>query len=451
MVAGRRPVASYEFEAALVDRRHRRRRRACSARSASDASRRATGGFISTARRSRCLARSIRIGIREEECRPPTPGISRTALSQRQGDGPQHAALPRQDSRQALFRARRPARARRLARHALLRVPDAGGARDRPTKYFIAASPSTRAIPRSASGPCSTKAGASTSTTIPTIVAGSANSSTRRRPPFPARSSSTTRPASRATIMSRPTSRIFIGTTAFPHQNAAFAATTTRRSRAAPRFAWSPHGDAARARRRTAYLFGVRRLGPAASRRHPGAGRRASPGGSRAATIGTSAPPIPHGVETRFRDAGLAATFGDLDGFVDAAQEFQFRALKAQIETLRWEPAISGYVITELNDVQWEANGLMDARNNPRRFADRLGELANALARHRPRATERRSPPASASKFELRLAGPGDVPAGARIAWRFGGATARSPPARRRQRSPSSRPRARASARRSRT
>ena len=45
----------------------------------------------------------------------------------------------------------------------------------------------------------------------------------------------------------------------------------------------------------------------------------------------------PHGIETRFRDAGLAPIFGDLDGFVDAAQELQYRALKYQIETLRWE------------------------------------------------------------------------------------------------------------------
>ena len=34
--------------------------------------------------------------------------------------------------------------------------------------------------------------------------------------------------------------------------------------------------------------------------------------------------------------------------------------LKYQIETLRWQRPISGYVITELNDTQWELNGLMD-------------------------------------------------------------------------------------------
>ena len=83
----------------------------------------------------------------------------------------------------------------------------------------------------------------------------------------------------------------------------------------------------------------------------------------------------PHGIETRFRDAQLAPIFGDLDGFVSAAQELQYRALKRQIETLRWERPISGYVITELNDVQWESNGLMDVQNRPRAFAERLANL----------------------------------------------------------------------------
>jgi hypothetical protein len=77
----------------------------------------------------------------------------------------------------------------------------------------------------------------------------------------------------------------------------------------------------------------------------------------------------PHGLETRFRDAQLAPIFGDLDGFVSAAQELQCRGLKRQIETLRRERSISGYVITELNDVQWESNGLMDVQNHPRAFA----------------------------------------------------------------------------------
>ena len=146
----------------------------------------------------------------------------------------------------------------------------------------------------------------------------------------------------------------------------------------------------------------------------------ASRGGSRAATTGIVGAAYPHGIETRFRDAGLAPIFGDLDGFVDAAQEFQYRALKYQIETLRWERPISGYVITELNDVQWESNGLMDVRNRPRAFAGRLANLQQpwlVIARA-PRTAIRVGERLDVS---VRLAGAAEPPDGARLAWRFGG------------------------------
>jgi beta-galactosidase/beta-glucuronidase len=43
----------------------------------------------------------------------------------------------------------------------------------------------------------------------------------------------------------------------------------------------------------------------------------------------------PHGVQHRFADWSLARVFGDLKGFVEAAQWQQFRALKYEIEALR--------------------------------------------------------------------------------------------------------------------
>ena len=97
------------------------------------------------------------------------------------------------------------------------------------------------------------------------------------------------------------------------------------------------------------------------------------------------------------------------------------RALKYQIETLRWERSISGYVITELNDVQWELNGLMDVKNRPRDFALRLAALQTpwlVIAR------AQRTAVAAGENFkvEVRLAGAEAPPAGARLAWRFGGA-----------------------------
>ena len=201
----------------------------------------------------------------------------------------------------------------------------------------------------------------------------------------------------------------------FPHQTADFRATTEAFARRAA-FVWSPHGDAAPRGDEPLVCseFGVWGLPHV---RDILESDGAEPWWFESGHDWNQGAGYPHGVQTRFRDAGLARTFGDLDGFVDAAQEFQFRALKTQIEALRWEPTICGYVITELNDTQWEANGLMDARNRPRRFAHGLANL------HTPWLVMARTPCTAIAggagfEVELRLVGPSSAP-GARIAWRW--------------------------------
>ncbi len=127
----------------------------------------------------------------------------------------------------------------------------------------------------------------------------------------------------------------------------------------------------------------------------------------------------PRGLRARFRDARLGRVFGDLDRFIDQCQETQFRGLKHQIETLRAAAPISGYVITELNDTHWEANGLMDARNNVRVFGDRLAALHIPVL---PVALPARTACSSGERLRVpvRLTGAAPIPARARLAWRFG-------------------------------
>ena len=83
----------------------------------------------------------------------------------------------------------------------------------------------------------------------------------------------------------------------------------------------------------------------------------------------------PQGVEGRFRAFRLDRVFGSFEAFVDSAQWYQFANLKYEIEVLRSHASIAGYVVTELADTQWEANGLMDMERNPRPFADRFAEI----------------------------------------------------------------------------
>ncbi len=62
------------------------------------------------------------------------------------------------------------------------------------------------------------------------------------------------------------------------------------------------------------------------------------------------------------------ANFHDLDDLIYQAQLTQFLGLKYQTETIRMQPEISGYVVTEFSDIAWEANGLLDYNRMPKYF-----------------------------------------------------------------------------------
>jgi hypothetical protein len=78
------------------------------------------------------------------------------------------------------------------------------------------------------------------------------------------------------------------------------------------------------------------------------------------------------GVEERFKEFGLDAIWSDYENFAEATQWHQFSALKFEIETMRRQPHLSGYVITELSDIYWESNGLLDFVRNPKVYHDKF-------------------------------------------------------------------------------
>ena len=83
----------------------------------------------------------------------------------------------------------------------------------------------------------------------------------------------------------------------------------------------------------------------------------------------------PHAIQNRFAVYQLDSVFGSFDQFITDVQWYQFGNLKYEIETMRARASIMGYVITELTDVHWEANGLMDINRNPRIFHERFAEV----------------------------------------------------------------------------
>lgn len=83
----------------------------------------------------------------------------------------------------------------------------------------------------------------------------------------------------------------------------------------------------------------------------------------------------PHGLRQRFDFWALERVFASFGAFVAAHQEHMARGLSQAISAIRQRPAIGGYVITELTDVHWEANGLLDMQRNQKQHQERLIEM----------------------------------------------------------------------------
>lgn len=84
---------------------------------------------------------------------------------------------------------------------------------------------------------------------------------------------------------------------------------------------------------------------------------------------------LPEGIEKRFDNYQYASIYPNADALADATQEQQYQALKYEIESLRAQNEMQGYVITEFTDVNWESNGLLDMWRKPKAYADRLAAL----------------------------------------------------------------------------
>lgn len=84
---------------------------------------------------------------------------------------------------------------------------------------------------------------------------------------------------------------------------------------------------------------------------------------------------LPQGVKKRFDEFGYHHIFRDYNDLARESQRAQFTALKYEIERIRRESAIQGYVITEFTDINWECNGLLDMWRNPKIFAKELSKI----------------------------------------------------------------------------
>jgi len=86
----------------------------------------------------------------------------------------------------------------------------------------------------------------------------------------------------------------------------------------------------------------------------------------------------PSGMRRRFHRFGLDRIWASVDDLADATQWHQFEALQYQITEMRRYPSITGYVVTELSDAYWEANGVLDPMRGPKVYHDRFREINSA-------------------------------------------------------------------------
>jgi Glycosyl hydrolases family 2, sugar binding domain/Glycosyl hydrolases family 2 len=82
-----------------------------------------------------------------------------------------------------------------------------------------------------------------------------------------------------------------------------------------------------------------------------------------------------NGVFDRFHSFGFDRIYPDYDALALATEKHEYLALKYEIEQMRQQQSIQGYVITELTDANWESNGLMSMWRQPKAFATDLGRL----------------------------------------------------------------------------
>lgn len=133
-------------------------------------------------------------------------------------------------------------------------------------------------------------------------------------------------------------------------------------------------------------------------------------------------PGWPTGVRERFAQLGLDQVWPDYEAFATATQWHQFAAMKFEIETMRRQSNLAGYVITELSDIYWESNGLLDFHRNPKAYHGRFAEVnaADVIVPQPTRYCFWDDEPATARLFLSRY---GDRSwEGARLRWRLGGA-----------------------------
>lgn len=128
----------------------------------------------------------------------------------------------------------------------------------------------------------------------------------------------------------------------------------------------------------------------------------------------------PHAMRERFAYWGLDGVFGTLADFTAAHQRHMARSLAYEIGSMRLEPKIGGYVITEFTDVHWECNGLLDMQRTVKQGLEQYFTALNQdrVVVARPQQWSGR--PGETVAIAVRTFGPNGADATGLIRWQVG-------------------------------
>ena len=124
----------------------------------------------------------------------------------------------------------------------------------------------------------------------------------------------------------------------------------------------------------------------------------------------------PSGIQRRFKSFGLERIWPTVEDLAEATQWHQFEGLQYEVGQLRRHDSIAGFVITELTDAYWEANGLLDVMRGPKVFHERLPTFISQDVIHADVASRDHfgGEPLLA---DLALAAYGDATTGGEVRW----------------------------------
>lgn len=87
----------------------------------------------------------------------------------------------------------------------------------------------------------------------------------------------------------------------------------------------------------------------------------------------------PAGFKKRFQETTLPDTFDDLSELAEAWQWREYLSIKDLVEQMRVHKGISGYIITEFSDIEWEFNGILDYCREEKSFHDEFAAVNSEL------------------------------------------------------------------------